>query len=126
MKFEKRTQRENFLFIHNLLIHMEIKIATLKGIDTIIKLGNSVNEFQISNKVVTFWPKEVLVDCIKNKNNKVQQEKNCLEYCAIDGRASCNDLFLLLCARQKEIRRHYFAKKSIQSIISFKDLEFFY
>lgn len=45
MKFEKRTQRENFLFIHNLLIHMEIKIATLKGIDTIIKLGNSVNEF---------------------------------------------------------------------------------
>jgi ribosomal protein S18 acetylase RimI-like enzyme len=50
---------------------MEIKPATLKDVDTIIKLGNSVNEFQVSNEVVTFWPKNVLIDCIKDKNNPI-------------------------------------------------------
>lgn len=50
---------------------MEIKTATLENIDTIIKLGNSVNEFQVSDEVVTFWPKEVLTDCIKSKNNPI-------------------------------------------------------
>jgi GNAT superfamily N-acetyltransferase len=50
---------------------MDIQTATLEDIDTIIKLGNSVNEFQVSNEVVTFWPKDVLIDCIKSKNNPI-------------------------------------------------------
>ncbi len=48
---------------------MEIRAATIKDTDTIIKLGNLINEFQVSNEVVTFWPKNVLIDCIKSKNN---------------------------------------------------------
>ena len=50
---------------------MDIKTATLEDIDTIIKLGNSVNEFQVSNEVVTFWPENILIDCIKSKNNPI-------------------------------------------------------
>jgi len=50
---------------------MEIKTATLEDIDTIIKLGNSVNEFQVNDEVVTFWSKTILVDCIKSKNNLI-------------------------------------------------------
>ncbi|MFH1291162.1 MAG: GNAT family N-acetyltransferase [archaeon] len=50
---------------------MEIKTATLKDIDTIIELGNSVNEFQVSKEVVTFWPKNVLIDCVKSNNNPI-------------------------------------------------------
>ena len=50
---------------------MKIKTATLKDIDTIIELGNSVNEFQVSTEVVIFWPKDVLIDCIKSKNNPI-------------------------------------------------------
>ncbi|MFP4424589.1 MAG: GNAT family N-acetyltransferase [Candidatus Woesearchaeota archaeon] len=47
---------------------MEIKTATLADLDTIIELGKSVNEFQVSDDVVTFWPKDVLIDCIKSNN----------------------------------------------------------
>jgi ribosomal protein S18 acetylase RimI-like enzyme len=50
---------------------MKIKTATLGDVDTLVKLGNSVNEFQVSDEVVTFWPKEVLVNCIKSKNNPI-------------------------------------------------------
>ncbi|MFO7806847.1 MAG: GNAT family N-acetyltransferase [Candidatus Moraniibacteriota bacterium] len=50
---------------------MDIKDATLKDIDAIIKLGNSVNEFQVSDEVVTFWSKDVLIDCINSKNNPI-------------------------------------------------------
>lgn len=50
---------------------MDIKTATLEDIDTIIKLGSSINEFQVSDEVVTFWPKNVLIDCIKSKNNPI-------------------------------------------------------
>ena len=50
---------------------MDIKTATLEDVDTIIKLGNSVNEFQVSDEVVTFWPKDILIDCIKSKNNPI-------------------------------------------------------
>ncbi len=50
---------------------MDIKTATIEDVDTIIKLGNSVNEFQVSDEVVVFWPKNVLIDCIKNKNNPI-------------------------------------------------------
>ena len=50
---------------------MEIKTATLEDINTIIKLGNSVNEFQVSDEAVTFWPKEILTNCIKSKKNPI-------------------------------------------------------
>ncbi len=50
---------------------MEIKPATLEDVSEIITLGNSVNEFQVSDQVVTFWPEKVLADCIKNKQNPI-------------------------------------------------------
>ena len=50
---------------------MEIKPATLEDVDQIINLGKSVSEFQVSDRVVTFWPKKVLIDCIKSKQNPI-------------------------------------------------------
>jgi len=44
-----------------------IRTATSKDIDEIVRLGNSVGEFQVSDEAVTFWPKQVLIDCMKNK-----------------------------------------------------------
>ena len=50
---------------------MKIRTARLHDINEIVKIGNSVNEFQVSEEVVTFWPKSVLIDCIKSKNNLI-------------------------------------------------------
>ncbi len=48
---------------------MEIKNATLLDINAIIKLGNAVDEFQVSDEVVTFWPKDILVNCVNSKTD---------------------------------------------------------
>jgi ribosomal protein S18 acetylase RimI-like enzyme len=50
---------------------MKIRDATLQDVNEIVKLGGSVKQFQTSKEVVTFWPKAILVDCIKNKNNPI-------------------------------------------------------
>lgn len=50
---------------------MEIRIATAKDIDAITRLGNSVCEFQVSDEVVTFWPRDVLIDCIENDSSPI-------------------------------------------------------
>ena len=47
---------------------MNIEEATLKDVDEIIELSKGVSEFTVSNEVVQFWPKEVLIDCIKFNN----------------------------------------------------------
>ena len=50
---------------------MEIRAAKLEDVNKMIKLGNSINEFQVSEKVITFWPKEILINCVKSKNNPI-------------------------------------------------------
>ena len=50
---------------------MRIRTATLQDIKKIDKIGNSVNEFQVSKEVVTFWPESVLSNCIQSKNNPI-------------------------------------------------------
>ena len=47
---------------------MKVRSATLWDVDAIVKLGKSVNEFQVSDQTVTFWPKNVLRAAIKSKN----------------------------------------------------------
>jgi len=50
---------------------MQVRRATLKDIDEILKIGNYVTEFQVSDEVVTFWPKAVLIDCLKKRINPI-------------------------------------------------------
>jgi len=50
---------------------MEIRTPIAQDINEIIKIGNTVNEFQVSDEVVTFWTKAVLVDCINSKQNPI-------------------------------------------------------
>jgi N-acetylglutamate synthase-like GNAT family acetyltransferase len=47
---------------------MEIRTATLEDTDSIIQLGNSADEFQVNKETPTFWPKEILINCIKDNN----------------------------------------------------------
>ena len=50
---------------------MKIRSATLQDINEMMKIGNSANEFQVSDEVITFWPKSVLINCLKNKQNPI-------------------------------------------------------
>lgn len=49
--------------------------AEIPDIEEIFRLGNSVNEFKVSDGVVTFWPKEILLDCAKSKNDFILAAK---------------------------------------------------
>lgn len=50
---------------------MLIRNAKISDSREILKLGNSVKEFQVSEKTVIFWPKDSLLRIIKNKNDIV-------------------------------------------------------
>ena len=50
---------------------MKIRIATLEDTEPIHKLGNLVSEFQVSDEAPTFWPKKILINCIKGNNSPV-------------------------------------------------------
>jgi L-amino acid N-acyltransferase YncA len=50
---------------------MKIRSATLRDIDEIVKMGNLVDKFQVSKEVVTFWPKSILIKCMKSKTNPI-------------------------------------------------------
>ena len=50
---------------------MGIRNASLEDIDNIIQLCKSVNEFQVSDEVITFWSKEILTNCIQSKINPI-------------------------------------------------------
>ena len=41
--------------------------ALYKDIDQIWDLGSNIEVFQVSNEVVTFWPKDVLASCINRE-----------------------------------------------------------
>lgn len=57
---------------------MKIREAITADIDKIHILGNSVNEFNVSNEVVTFWPKHILHNCIVSETDYmlIAEEKN--------------------------------------------------
>jgi ribosomal protein S18 acetylase RimI-like enzyme len=50
---------------------MQIRKAKKSDIDKINKIGNNVNEFRVSEKVVTFWPRNILLDLIKSKTGLI-------------------------------------------------------
>lgn len=43
--------------------------ALLSDIDEISRLGNQVDEFQVSDEVVNFWPKNILQNIVKSKTD---------------------------------------------------------
>ncbi len=45
---------------------MKIRKAVLEDIDILWELWNSVSEFQVDEEVVVFWPKSILIACIKD------------------------------------------------------------
>jgi len=46
---------------------MNIKKAITSDVDAIHALGNTENEFNVSDEVVTFWPKHILFNIIDSK-----------------------------------------------------------
>jgi len=48
---------------------MEIRAAKLGDISKIVSLGDAVEEFKTSNKVVTFWPRKVLINVVKSRDD---------------------------------------------------------
>ncbi len=48
---------------------MNIREAIISDINKIHKLGESIDEFNTTEKVVTFWPKHILRNCIKSKTD---------------------------------------------------------
>ncbi|NOY14941.1 MAG: hypothetical protein GXP43_01865, partial [bacterium] len=61
----KKHQRQN----SKALPAISISQAAKQDIDEIVKLGNEVEEFQVSDEVVTFWPKHVIANIIKSKTD---------------------------------------------------------
>jgi ribosomal protein S18 acetylase RimI-like enzyme len=52
-----------------------IEGAKLSDIEEIFELGNSASEFKVSDRVVNFWPKEVLRNCAKSKTDFILAAK---------------------------------------------------
>lgn len=50
---------------------MQIREATINDIDNIHNLGKQVDEFNVTNKVVTFWPKHILKNCIESDTDRL-------------------------------------------------------
>lgn len=50
---------------------MIIRKAKVGDVDEIWRLGSGAPEFQVSDKVVAFWPKEILIDCIRSSFNPI-------------------------------------------------------
>ncbi|MFH1899974.1 MAG: GNAT family N-acetyltransferase [Patescibacteria group bacterium] len=48
---------------------MNIRKAITSDIDAIHALGSAVEEFSVSNKVVTFWPKHILLNCANSETD---------------------------------------------------------
>lgn len=48
---------------------MIIREATIKDINKIHNLGKDVEEFDTTNEVVTFWPKQILKNCVNSTTN---------------------------------------------------------
>jgi len=55
---------------------MKIRKAKLSDVNVICRLGNAVEEFEVAEKTVNFWPRKILVSCLKSKNAFVLVSKN--------------------------------------------------
>lgn len=52
-------------------MNIKIEQAKLSDVADIIKIGKSIEEFKISKGTITFWPKKILINCVKDKNNLI-------------------------------------------------------
>ena len=57
---------------------MKIRDANSQDINSIINLGKNVEEFDTTEKVVSFWPRHIIENCINSKNDilLVAEENN--------------------------------------------------
>ena len=51
--------------------NLQIRPAIPQDAAAIMQLGSAVNEFQVSEEVVTFWPKKIIDDIIQSKTNPI-------------------------------------------------------
>lgn len=97
-----------------------VENAKLSDIEEIFKLGNSVNEFKVSDKVVNFWPKEVLLDCAKSETDFILAAKKnsklvgfiIAQYSPNFKKAVIENIFVKL-----EFRNHGVGKKLLESLL---------
>jgi len=90
---------------------MRIRKATGKDVGKILKLGNSVKEFKVSKKTVSFWPKKVLMSIVKSKNNFIllaEEDKKLMGFIIINynpafDKAIIENIFVVKEFRQKNI-----------------------
>lgn len=54
---------------HNLSLTFSVREARLEDVGNIVKLGDTVNEFQVSDEVVTFWPKHIVEKIVRSKSD---------------------------------------------------------
>lgn len=54
---------------------MKIRKAKAEDVDIIWQLGLGATEFQVSDEVVVFWPKKILVDCVRKGSVFVAEHK---------------------------------------------------
>ncbi|MBT4174989.1 GNAT family N-acetyltransferase [archaeon] len=99
---------------------MEIRLAKTSDVNEILKLGNLVEEFKVSKKVVTFWPKKILLNIIKSKFDFliVAEESNeikgfiIVNFSPVFKKATIENIFVV-----KEFRGKKLAEKLLSSAI---------
>lgn len=50
---------------------MKIMEAKISDIDEVYELGKSVDEFNVCDETTTFWPKDILKNCVKSTKDKL-------------------------------------------------------
>ena len=57
---------------------MKIRDANLQDINSIVNLGKNVKEFDTTKKVVSFWPRHIIENCINSESDilLVAEENN--------------------------------------------------
>lgn len=50
---------------------MNICPAKLQEVPSILRVGYTLDELQVSDEFITFWPESILIDCINSNNNSI-------------------------------------------------------
>ena len=96
-----------------------IKKAAIDDMNKIWELGSNVNEFQVSDEVATFWPKEILEKCITDGSIFVAKDEGVIvgfvisNYNPIFKKAIIENIFVDPGFRGKGV-----AKKLLASLLS--------
>ncbi len=96
---------------------MKIRSATPSDVEEILKLGKQVNEFKVSEEVITFWPKEILLNIVKSETDLLivaEEEK-------IQGFIIINSNFIFKKATIENIfvRRRFRGKGLAEKLLSY-------